>query len=54
MDRLRGLKWYLVLVILGLSFYSYSQIIGWRWIWSTKTEPPSKEEQLRNRNYYHK
>lgn len=40
-DKLKGLRWYLTLVILGISFYTYSQMTGWNWFGSAPTETQS-------------
>lgn len=52
MDKLRGLRWYLILVILGFSFFAYSQLIGWRWVGATRTEPPANNPQQQGYRYY--
>ncbi len=54
MEKLRGLRWYLALAIVGFSFFTYSQLIGWRWIGATKTEPPENEHQRGYRYFNHK
>ena len=53
-DYLKGLKVYLVIVLVGLSFFAYSQSIGWKWLWATNTEPPAGERQHGYRYFYHK
>jgi hypothetical protein len=54
MDKLKGLRWYLTLVIMGFSFYVYSQLTGRKWLWSTKTDPPSKDHPSGYRYFFHK
>jgi hypothetical protein len=55
MEKLKGLKWYLTVVILGLSFYTYSQVTGWRWLWSTPTEQSgSGSRPTGYRYFFHK
>ncbi|MEI9918581.1 MAG: hypothetical protein WDO14_07240 [Bacteroidota bacterium] len=42
-DNFKGLRWYMVTVLMALSFFAYSQSIGWLWVGSTKTKPPADQ-----------
>lgn len=55
MEKLKGLRWYLTVVILSISFYTYSQMTGWRWLWSTPTETqPGGTHPSGYRYFFHK
>jgi hypothetical protein len=43
-DNFKGLKIYLVAVLVGLAFFVYSQHIGWKWLGATKTQPPTDQQ----------
>lgn len=55
-DDLKGLRVYLIVVLVGLSFFAYAQSIGWKWVGATNTEPPDGQQQhgYRYRYFYHK
>jgi hypothetical protein len=52
---LKGLRYYIVIASLLLGFYTYSNLIGWKWFFSTPTEEtrPEHSEGTHNR-FYHK
>jgi hypothetical protein len=53
-NYLKGLKWYLAFLVMVLSFFLYSQAIGWKWLGATHTTPPAGEQQRGYRYFYHK
>ncbi len=54
LDYTKGLRLYVIIILVVLSFFAYSQNVGWRWIGATNTEPPAGEQQHGYRHFYHK
>lgn len=54
MDKLKSVRWYLAVVVMSFSFYTYSQVTGKRWLWATKTEPPTQDHRSGSRYFFHK
>lgn len=48
----KGLTWYLALCFAIISFFAYSQSVGWKWINSTKKETNRKDRNTYR--FYHK
>ena len=54
LNNLKGLRIYLVIILVGLSFLAYSQSVGWKWLWATRTERPEGDRHPGYRYFYHK
>jgi hypothetical protein len=48
----KGLTWYLAFCLAVISFYGYSQVVGWKWINTTKKETNKRDHNTYR--YYHK
>jgi hypothetical protein len=54
-DDLKGLKYYLGFAVVVISFYIYSNLVGWRWLNTTKTTHEQGASRSHSRGYfYHK
>lgn len=54
-DELKGLKYYLGISAVVISFYIYSNMVGWRWLNATKTTQERSTTRGHSRGYfYHK
>lgn len=54
-NELKGLKYYLGFTALVVSFYIYSNMVGWRWLNPTKTTHEQGASRGHSRGYfYHK
>jgi len=43
-DNYKGLRWYMLAIGVALSFFVYSQNVGWLWWGSTSTKPPPEQQ----------
>jgi hypothetical protein len=52
----KGLRVYMIVLLICLCFFTYSQATGWKWIGATSTSPPTGDEKTRGgyRYFYHK
>lgn len=50
---LKGLRVYFTIILVGITFFIYSQLIGWKWWWATDAKP-SEGGQRGFRYFYHK